>query len=44
MYANKAHKEEAWQKSRNNATSHIEEILEATSHKTTAIRSPTSYV
>ena len=41
MDANKIHGEKAWRQLRTNATSHIEQILETTSHKTAAILSPT---
>ena len=36
--------EKAWQQSNKNATSCIEHILEAASHKTAAVRLPTSHL
>ena len=39
----KAYKEKARQELHNNATSHIEQILKATSHKATDVRPPTSH-
>ena len=35
--------EKSWQEMHQNATSNIEQILEATSHKTTAVRPPPSH-
>ena len=43
MDANKAYREKAWGQLHKNATSYIEQILEATSHKTAAVQSPTSH-
>ena len=44
MDADKVYREKARQELHNNATSYIEPILEATSHKTAAVQSPTSYL
>ena len=38
------YKEKAWRELHKNATSYIEEILEAISQKTAAVRSPTSHL
>ena len=35
--------EKAWPQLHKNAASHIEQVLEATPHKTAAIRSPTTH-
>ena len=43
MDAEKAHREKAWRQLHKNATNHIEQIPEATPHKTAGIRSPTSH-
>ena len=40
----KAHGEKAWQQLHKNSTSHIKQILDATSHKTAVVRSPTSHL
>ena len=44
MEVNKAYREKAWQKFHQNATSYIEQILEATFHKTAAVRPPTFHL
>ena len=44
MYAELAYREKAWRELHKNATSYIEQILEATSHKTAAVRPPTSHL
>ena len=43
MDADKTHWEKAWWELRENATSYIEQILEATLHETTAVRPITSH-
>ena len=44
MDVNKAYREKAWRQLHKDATSHIEQILEATSPKTTAVQPPTSHL
>ena len=42
--AYKTHREKAWWELHKNVTSFIEQILEATSHETTAVRPLTSHL
>ena len=44
MDADKAYREKVRMQLQKNATSYIEQIIEATSHKTAAVRPPTSYI
>ena len=44
MDADKAYREKVRQELRKNTTSYIEQILEATFHKTAAVRLPTSHL
>ena len=44
MDADKAYREKARRELYKNATNYIEQILEATSHKTAAVWLPTSYL
>ena len=44
MDADKVYRERARQEVQKNAISYIEQILEATSHKTAAVRPPTSHL
>ena len=44
MDADKPYREKAWRQLHKNATSYTEQILEATSQKTAAVRTPTSYL
>ena len=44
MDADKAYRESARREFHKNATSYIEQILEATSHKKAAVRPPTSHL
>ena len=44
MDADEAYREKIWRVLHKNATSSIEQILEATSHETTVVRPPTSYL
>ena len=44
MDDDEVHAEKAWQPLHKNATSHTEHILEAISHKTAALRSPTTHL
>ena len=44
MGADKANREKAWPEQHKNATSYIEQILEATSHKTAVVQPPASYL
>ena len=43
MDTNKTSGEKAWRKLPKNAASYIEEVLEATLHKTAAVRHPTTH-
>ena len=43
MDANKTYGEKTWQQLHKNAESCIEEVLEATPHKTTAVQPPTTH-
>ena len=43
MDANETDGEKAWQQLHKNATSNIEQVLEATSHKAADIRPPTTH-
>ena len=42
MDANKTHGQKAWRQLHKNAASNIEQVLEAASHKTAAVRPPNS--
>ena len=44
MDTDKVYRKKVWRKLLKNATNHIEQILEATSHKTEAVRLPTSHL
>ena len=44
MDAEWAYGEKAWRQSHKNTASHIEQILEATSHKAAAVRPPTFHL
>ena len=44
MDTDKTYKEKAWWELYNNTTSYIEQILEATSHETTALQPLTSHL
>ena len=44
MDADKTYREKAGQQLHKNATSYIEQVLEATCHKTATIRPPTSHL
>ena len=44
MDADEAHREKALWQLHKNAASYIEQILEATSHKTAAVQPPTSHL
>ena len=44
MDADSEYREKAWRELRKNATSYIEQILEATSHKTATVRPLTPYL
>ena len=43
MDANKIYGEKAWRQLHKNAVSNIEQVLEATPHKATAVQPPTSH-
>ena len=43
MDTNKTYEKKVWRQLNNNAASCIEQVLEATPHKTAAIRPPTTY-
>ena len=44
MDIDSAYREKAWRELRENAVSYTEQILEAKSHKTTAVKPPTSHL